>query len=172
MEFHRAPASRTPSEQPSVAPHMLCPLFVDMTVWMRIQYFSRIRKVVAYIGTHLNEPLDLDQLSLIGCMERTSLSKLFKSRTGLTLRDFIGSYHISKAVSLMEASDFSVTEVAYEVGFGSVRTFERTFKRVTGVAPSAFRSAALRRMGLAYTHGGLRRGTERSSESIHFSKIS
>lgn len=132
-----------------------CPAFVDANVWIRIHYFARIRKVVNYIEAHLDEPLDLEHLSLVGCMERTSFSKLFKSKVGLTLTDFIGTYRISRATMLMEASDFSVTEIAYAVGFGSLRAFERTFKRVTGIAPSKFRTAVQERMGLQEGSGAL-----------------
>ena len=38
-------------------------------------------------------------------------------------------------MNLMKASDLSITEVTYEVGFGDLRTFERAFKRYTRRTP-------------------------------------
>jgi AraC-like DNA-binding protein len=123
-------------------------------MWIRIQYFSRVRKVVEYIDQHPDEPITLDQIATIGCMERTAFSKLFKAKIGITLRDFLQAYRISKAISEMKASDLSITEIAYAVGFSSLPTFERAFKKVTGQAPSKYRAMLMQKNGLLATTEG------------------
>jgi AraC-like DNA-binding protein len=43
----------------------------------------------------------------------------------------------------MKARDYSITEVAYEVGFGDLRTFERAFKKHTLTTPMEFKKSVL-----------------------------
>jgi len=44
-------------------------------------------------------------------------------------------------MKLMKASDFSITDVAYEVGFGDLRTFGRAFKKHTRMTPREFKKS-------------------------------
>ena len=43
---------------------------------------------------------------------------------------------------LLADEDIAVTDVAYDVGFGDLSNFVRTFHRAAGVSPGAFREAA------------------------------
>jgi len=101
--------------------------------------------VVSHVANHPHEPTNLDSLASVGCMERTSFSRLFRSKIGITLREFLHVYRVANAKVLMEATDISLTEIAYAVGFSSFATFERTFKKVSGSAPSVYRTNALAR---------------------------
>ncbi len=47
---------------------------------------------------------------------------------------------VTKAANLFETSDCAVWEVAQAVGFRSLRTFERAFKRITLLSPREFRA--------------------------------
>ena len=46
------------------------------------------------------------------------------------------------AARLLADRDLSVTEIAYEVGFGDLSNFVRTFGRAAGMSPSKFRRAS------------------------------
>jgi len=41
---------------------------------------------------------------------------------------------------LLRETDRSVTEICFDVGFVSLGTFSRTFRRIVGETPSAYRS--------------------------------
>ncbi|WP_425341271.1 helix-turn-helix domain-containing protein [Brevibacillus borstelensis] len=43
---------------------------------------------------------------------------------------------MKKARTLLEATSLDITYIAYESGFGSLRTFERVFKNAFGASPS------------------------------------
>ena len=109
----------------------------------RLAYHSRLRRVVAYLDDHATEPLALDQAARIACMERTSFSRCFRRVCGITFREFVQRWRIAIAVQQMLQSDTSLTEIAYLVGFESLSTFERTFKRVTARRPSEYRKYLL-----------------------------
>ena len=48
---------------------------------------------------------------------------------------------ISKATYLMQTTDLSVTQIAYEVGFVEMLTFERKFKKHTLMTPKEFKKS-------------------------------
>lgn len=43
-------------------------------------------------------------------------------------------------MELLRETDGSVTEICFEVGFGSLGTFSRTFRAVVGESPSSYRA--------------------------------
>jgi two-component system response regulator YesN len=122
------------------------PKFIEMKTWQRVQYYSCTRKAVDYLQKSFSMPIGLQDIAGIACMEKTSFSRAFKQKTGITLRDFIQAYRISLAVTRIEESDCSITEVAFSVGFSSLDTFERVFKKIAGTTPSRYRMEILRKM--------------------------
>jgi len=125
-----------------------CPVLVDTKVWIRLQYYARLRKVISYVEQHLPDPVRLPDLANACCINPTSLSRLFKARVGITLQQFLSAYKVSKAHEMMITSDISITEIAYMLGFANLSTFERTFRRVTGQTPSEYRNGLLERTGV------------------------
>ena len=49
---------------------------------------------------------------------------------------------IEKAATLLQGSDEKVISIAYEVGFGSLRTFNKVFLEQMGCTPSEYRKQA------------------------------
>lgn len=121
----------------------ICPLFVDSAIWIRIRYYSRFRRIINYLDTNPSLVVHLDDLAKASYMSSTALSKLFKAKTGATLKHFLSSYKISKAHEMMIATDSSITEIADALGFASLSTFERTFRRITGQTPREYRTQVL-----------------------------
>ena len=57
----------------------------------------------------------------------------------MTFGKFLNNMRIEKAMTLLSASDKTVTEIAYECGFGSLRSFNRVFMAFAGKTPTAFK---------------------------------
>lgn len=72
-------------------------------------------------------------------MEPRYFSSFFHREVGLCFRDWLARFRVSKAIELMAAKDDSVLEIALGVGFSSLRTFERAFKKQTGLTPLQFK---------------------------------
>jgi AraC-like DNA-binding protein len=109
----------------------------------RINYYSRLKKLAAYMEQHPGGAIDLSRASQIVCMERTAFCKFFKRAMGVNFIAFVQQWRISLAIANMLTTDASLTTIAYGVGFGNMNSFERTFKRVTGSTPSAYRRRLL-----------------------------
>lgn len=72
-------------------------------------------------------------------IHRTTLSKLFKARTGLPPGDYLASLRLQKALSLLKETRLNVAEVATLSGFADPDYFCKAFKKAIGASPSRFR---------------------------------
>ena len=63
----------------------------------------------------------------MAAMEKTYFSSFFHSKVGITFSNWLQYLRVAQAVKLLETGDYSITEVAFQVGFNDLRTFERTF---------------------------------------------
>ncbi len=67
------------------------------------------------------------------------LSDLLKTETGKTAKEHINLYLIERAKNILLSSELSVSEVAYDLGFGYPQHFSKMFKSKTGLSPSEYR---------------------------------
>ena len=89
----------------------------------------------------LNHNLRIRDLTLITGTNRTYLSKIINDHFKNNFNDFINSYRIKEAVSIMDkdySGSLSLQEIAENSGFGSVSTFRRAFKKVMGKTASEY----------------------------------
>ena len=68
------------------------------------------------------------------------LSRYFKKITGMSYNNYLNSYRISKACYLLHNTNLSVLECAYEVGYDSLRSFNRNFKLLTNTTPKNYKN--------------------------------
>jgi AraC-like DNA-binding protein len=64
------------------------------------------------------------------------LSRAFHEMFHMNFRDFVNQYRINYANELLMQGGRSITEVAFESGFQSVRSFNDVYKKMTGSVPS------------------------------------
>ncbi|MFE0454140.1 GlxA family transcriptional regulator [Streptomyces sp. NPDC058914] len=73
-----------------------------------------------------------------GVSER-HLTRLFRAETGMTAARFVERIRLEAAQALLESGSDPLDSVARRSGFGSVETLRRSFQRVLGVTPGAYR---------------------------------
>lgn len=99
--------------------------------------------VLDFCGSHYAENISREDIATRLSMNPDYLGKLFKTQMGRTIRDYINELRVEKAAVLLIADpEKKVIDVAHEVGFESLRTFNRAFYRTTGKTPSQFRISA------------------------------
>ncbi|WP_409341766.1 helix-turn-helix domain-containing protein [Paenibacillus sp. MBLB4367] len=96
-------------------------------------------QVIRYVHLHYREEMTLDHLAGIFHYNASHLSELFKIRIGQTFVHFLQGLRIRHACGLLSSTELSVAAIAYEVGFGSFQTFSRTFLKIKGIQPTAYR---------------------------------
>ena len=68
--------------------------------------------------------------------------RLFSGVLGVTPHQYLVRSRLRHAARLLADDGPSVTDVAYDVGFGDLSNFVRTFHRAAGVSPRRFREAS------------------------------
>jgi AraC-like DNA-binding protein len=78
----------------------------------------------------------VSELAELYGMTAASLSRAFRMRFGVRISDFMKAIQVRAARRLLERTALNTTRIAYLCGFGTRRTFFRTFRRVTGQSPA------------------------------------
>ncbi len=110
------------------------------------RYYERLDRVAGYIRVNLSHPISLTEAARVASLEPKYFSVYFKKRVGLCFRDWLFTLRIEQAKKLIASRDLSITDVASAVGFGSLRSFERNFKKQVGVAPAEHQKAIQTRL--------------------------
>ncbi len=105
----------------------------------RIEYRSRINRVMDYIDRHLDRPLELKIIAEVANFSPFHFHRIFTFMIGETPIDYVQRLRVEKAAwKLREENPDTITEIAYGCGFGSVSLFSRTFKKYFGMTPGQF----------------------------------
>lgn len=98
------------------------------------------RAIQRYILGHYHDPsLTLGAIAKHFGLTETYLSQVFHEQTGVTYSVYLERIRVDAAARLLSRGSLGVAEVAARVGYRINSTFFRAFRRVHGVAPSAYR---------------------------------
>jgi signal transduction histidine kinase/ligand-binding sensor domain-containing protein/DNA-binding response OmpR family regulator len=98
-----------------------------------------IRQIGIQLEKHLADPAyTVDQLSTAMNMSRVGLYKKIIPLTGKSPIEYIRYYRLQKSKPLLQKSQLTIAEVAYEVGFSNPKHFSKYFKQEFGILPSAY----------------------------------
>jgi AraC-like DNA-binding protein len=75
----------------------------------------------------------------LAAMTRAYFSRFFHEKTHVTFKYWIDFMRVRYAVSLLEATNLTVIQLAERCGFYDASTFTRTFKRISGCTPLEFK---------------------------------
>ena len=100
---------------------------------------DKISAVLTYINAHFQEELDADMLAKWAHMHPATMRRLFNEAIGETAVSYIRRLRFSAACSLLRGTGRSVTEIASEVGYGSLSSFNRHFYELCACSPSEYR---------------------------------
>jgi len=93
------------------------------------------------VQANLYSSLSVDELAKLCHMSSSSFKRKFKEVYKESPQKYIAQKKVEKALSLLKTKDNRVSDVAYDVGFETVSTFNRSFKSVMGKSPSEYRLA-------------------------------
>ena len=102
--------------------------------------FKKIEESIAYMMSHLDQPLQVATLTAIANISPSHFFALFKRLTGFAPIDFFIRLRMSQACKLLDTTSLSVKEVAAKLGYNDPFYFSRIFKSVNRVAPSEYRT--------------------------------
>ena len=85
------------------------------------------------------QPLDVPALARIAHVSQAHFTRTFRATFGETPHRYLQRRRVERAMFLLRETDHSVTDICFEVGFGSLGTFSRTFREIVGRSPRAYR---------------------------------
>ena len=98
-----------------------------------------IKKAIALVEKNIGDSeFSVETMAAEVGMARTTLYKKLMAITGQGPAEFIRTIRIKRGRALLESSQMQITEIAYAVGFTTVKSFTMNFKAVYGMTPSEF----------------------------------
>lgn len=99
-----------------------------------------IKNVLKYISNNIHEKIELHQLAKQANWSEQYLIKIFTQYLGCTPYQYILKQKIEKAKTLINETNISLTNIAFDLGFCSYSNFCVAFKKEAGKSPTVFRS--------------------------------
>jgi AraC-like DNA-binding protein len=120
----RAPAPGGPPDEPSA-----------------VTDFSRekVRRAIAYIDENYRYDISREGLACSLGISPYYLGKAFKELTGRKIGDYLNEARVREAARRLSETDETVIDIAFSVGFETLRTFNRAFQRAMNMTPSEYR---------------------------------
>lgn len=102
-------------------------------------HVSTIYESCEFLRSHSREEISLDALADRAGFSKFYFSRLFKEFTHVSFVEYLNRCRILDAENLLSDPDSSVTDVALTVGFNSISTFNRVFRKYKNCTPSEFK---------------------------------
>jgi len=100
------------------------------------------RRAIDYLSQHFDQDLTVDAIAEIIDISASHLAHLFRSETGMSVRDYLTRVRVAIAQDLLAGTDEKLEAVAVRVGFVDTSHLAHVFQRITGRPPSAYRRSA------------------------------
>jgi AraC-like DNA-binding protein len=102
----------------------------------------RAVETALWIDANSHQEIDLERAAGEAGISPFHFLRLFSRVLGVTPHQYLVRSRLRHAARLLADDDLPVTDIAYDVGFGDLSNFVRTFHRAAGLSPRAFREAS------------------------------
>jgi AraC-like DNA-binding protein len=102
----------------------------------------RAVETALWIDANSHREIDLDAAAAQAGISPFHFLRLFSDTLGVTPHQYLVRSRLRHAARRLTEGDSAITDIAYDVGFGDLSNFVRTFHRAAGASPSRFRQAS------------------------------
>lgn len=100
---------------------------------------EKMQRILSYLQDNYINDLTVIETSKQFKMSQFHFCRLFKSMTGVNFKTYLNTIRVTRAEELIVNTGKPITEIAFECGFNSIRTFNRVYKKIKGCTPSKLR---------------------------------
>ncbi len=106
------------------------------------QIYNDITDFIIY---HACENIRVSEIAAYFGYNEKYLSTFFKKQAGISLKQFMLQAKMDVAKAELTDTNHTILQIAYNVGFSDAHNFTNSFKKVTGLTPSAYRNSYAKR---------------------------
>lgn len=122
----------------------ICSRLINTTVFIPYSHTDIDNKnllyaIINYVQEYYKETCTLAQVSKELGYDYSYLSKFFQEKLGLTFTSYLNQFRISQACFMLHNTSESISSIAMQSGYDTIRTFNRNFKLYTGFSPSEYK---------------------------------
>ena len=120
--------------------HALALILQKLSLSPRIKSNSAtLQSIIKYCTTKFSGEVTLDDMSRELHLSKYHISHLLNNKLGISFSGYINMLRINNACELLRRTDKSIADISEEVGFGSIRTFNRVFLQIMKTTPYNYR---------------------------------
>ena len=97
-----------------------------------------LRRARDFADRHYAQSLSLSEIAGVAGLSKFHFLRLFRATYGITPMEYVSRRRIERAQDLLRATNLTVTEVCFAVGFSSLGSFSSRFRRLVGESASVF----------------------------------
>lgn len=129
--------------------YTLLGMILEEIVWIENEQSHRegIEKVLKYIGAHYDSGMLLEDVAQGVGYSKYYISYLFNQHIGHRFSDYVNFLRVNKAKQLLQTR-MSITEISYECGFESARSFYRAFAKHCEMTPKQYREISKEKVSI------------------------
>ncbi len=109
------------------------------TITYHLDRLNDLQEAVSYIETHYAEDMTLEKMASQVHLSRGQFCRQFQNWTGMTPFCYLNRCRVLNSSQLLAHSSKKISEIASLCGFNSISYFNRTFLKMIGMTPSAYR---------------------------------
>lgn len=87
-----------------------------------------------------HEEWPIRRLARVSGVSQAHFARSFKEAFGVPPHRYLLTRRVERAKTLLRDTELSITEIAFRTGWGSLGTFGRTFRDITGESPGELRT--------------------------------
>ncbi|GAB6168843.1 hypothetical protein JCM1393_13030 [Clostridium carnis] len=95
-------------------------------------------KILDYIDKMICEPITITDLCSKFSVSRSSLQTLFKNNLNTSPKKYINELKLAKSKQLIKENKYTISEIAFMLGFNSIHYFSRAFTQHYEISPSEY----------------------------------
>lgn len=103
------------------------------------KYDDNLPEILLYLEDNYRNNLSLTNIASHFGLNSSYLSRLLSTRLNCTLTHYLHELRIGYAKYLLDTSSLSITQIAFECGFSTQRTSNRTFSEIVKISPREYR---------------------------------
>lgn len=104
-----------------------------------MEWLQRMTDAIDYMEKHIEEPLDIAEVSRIAYASSFHFQRMFHMLTGITVMDYLRKRRLTLAAQELAVRQVKVIDVALKYGYETPESFAKAFKQLHGISPTAAR---------------------------------